>query len=78
MHIDSRAGPVPLETTADRLHLVGTCRTMLLAFSRTLRIWHRRARSRAGLRQLEPHLLKDVGISISQRNREVRKRFWMR
>ena len=41
-----------------------------------LLVWQERARQRAALASLEPHLLKDIGVSAADAEREVRKPFW--
>lgn len=53
-----------------RLRLFWLCLRTLFAE------WRRRARSRAALAQLGPHLLRDVGITPAERLVECRKRFW--
>lgn len=40
--------------------------------------WQSRARNRANLANLDDHLLKDVGLSRSDIQREIEKPFWMR
>jgi uncharacterized protein YjiS (DUF1127 family) len=42
----------------------------------TIRLWRRRVRSRQELRELNDHLLKDIGISRATADYEVAKRFW--
>ncbi len=39
-------------------------------------IWQDRARERRHLSQLEPHILKDIGIEPSALHREIGKPFW--
>lgn len=41
-----------------------------------LLVWQERARQRAALASLEPHLLKDIGVSAADAEREARKPFW--
>ncbi|WP_207905754.1 DUF1127 domain-containing protein [Aestuariirhabdus litorea] len=41
-----------------------------------VRLWRQRAQTRRYLREMPSHLLKDVGIDESQRQREVDKPFW--
>jgi uncharacterized protein YjiS (DUF1127 family) len=43
---------------------------------RALRRWHGRARQRAQLAELSPHLLRDIGVTHRQRAEECRKWFW--
>lgn len=42
-----------------------------------LREWQVRARDRAALRDLDPRLIEDVGLSAEDIRREVRKPFWV-
>jgi uncharacterized protein YjiS (DUF1127 family) len=42
----------------------------------TIRLWRRRARSRQELRELNDHLLKDIGLSRDAVAYEVAKPFW--
>jgi uncharacterized protein YjiS (DUF1127 family) len=39
-------------------------------------IWHRRVSTRATLRELEPHLLADIGKTKKERSAECAKWFW--
>ncbi len=43
---------------------------------RTLILWHHRARSRAALRALDDHQLRDVGLDRETAERIGRKPFW--
>ena len=43
---------------------------------RTLILWHHRARSRAALRRLDDHLLRDIGLSRETAERVASKPFW--
>ncbi|MGF0538404.1 DUF1127 domain-containing protein [Agrobacterium sp. ES01] len=38
--------------------------------------WPRKARSRLALRELDDHLLRDIGLSRTQAKREAEKPFW--
>ncbi len=42
----------------------------------TWHLWRERSRSRAQLRELSDHLLRDIGISRSQADVEGSKPFW--
>ncbi len=42
----------------------------------TLNTWQDRARERRHLSELEPHILKDIGMDASTLHREVGKPFW--
>lgn len=39
--------------------------------------WHERARSRRALAELDPHLLKDIGVSRDEARAEAIKPFWV-
>jgi uncharacterized protein YjiS (DUF1127 family) len=41
-----------------------------------LALWHRRATSRAALRDLPPECLRDIGITKMDAAREARRPFW--
>lgn len=38
--------------------------------------WHENKRTRDYLAEMSPHLLKDIGITESERQEELRKKFW--
>ena len=40
--------------------------------------WHRRSRSRAEMTGFTPHMLRDIGITPSECERECNKPFWRR
>ncbi len=42
----------------------------------TVNTWQDRARERRHLSELEPHILKDIGIAPSALHREISKPFW--
>ncbi len=42
-----------------------------------LREWRRRRRSRTFLSQLDDHILKDIGITYAEAEREANKPFWL-
>jgi uncharacterized protein YjiS (DUF1127 family) len=46
------------------------------ALWRTLYVWHRRARQRRELRDLDDRTLRDIGASRADADFESRKRFW--
>ena len=46
------------------------------AASGFLHLWLQRSRTRWALRQIEPSLLDDIGITPRERDSEVRKPFW--
>lgn len=39
-------------------------------------MWLMRHRSRQGLAQLEPYLLRDIGVTPEEAHRELTKPFW--
>lgn len=41
-----------------------------------LRLWHERARQRRALARLDDRLLRDIGITRAEANREINKPFW--
>jgi uncharacterized protein YjiS (DUF1127 family) len=45
-------------------------------FKRLMRLWWRNAWSRSHLRDLDDHLLRDVGLTRKQAERESLKWFW--
>ncbi|MEA3252703.1 MAG: DUF1127 domain-containing protein [Pseudomonadota bacterium] len=50
--------------------------TSLRRLIATLRLYRHRHCTRQRLRELDPHLLKDIGITRIEARREGRKRFW--
>ncbi|MCQ2004036.1 DUF1127 domain-containing protein [Rhizobium sp. NRK18] len=50
--------------------------TVLNALQRQLRLWWRNSWSRSHLRDLDDHLLRDVGLTRKQAERESLKWFW--
>ena len=49
---------------------------LAVRFAATVTMWERQRRSRINLSQLDDRLLKDVGLTRSQANREVKRYFW--
>lgn len=43
-----------------------------------LKVWNKRDQDRRRLAEMEPHLLKDLGIEPYEVSREVAKRFWVK
>ena len=43
----------------------------------TVRVWRERSRSRRALAELDPHLLKDIGLSSYDARVESIKPFWV-
>ncbi len=62
------AGVVRVARLGD--HLAGAGLTSVLA-------WRQRARQRTMLRSLNPRMLRDVGLSVADVERECTKPFWM-
>lgn len=58
---------------ATELHLRGMWWRHLAGLVRT---WIERSRQRDALRELDPHLLRDIGISPEQARAEAGKPFW--
>lgn len=48
----------------------------LLRFYRLTGIWTRRSQERLHLKELDDHLLQDLGLSREQVEREISKPFW--
>ncbi|MBT0964035.1 DUF1127 domain-containing protein [Denitromonas iodatirespirans] len=63
--------PAPL-----RAELGTVLQQALRAARITLKTWIKRSRDRRDLREMEEHLLRDVGISRGQANFEGNKPFW--
>lgn len=53
-----------------------TKRSWLRAALARLRLWHRRARDRRALLELDPRLCRDIGLTIDQVRHEAAKPFW--
>ncbi|WP_225029250.1 DUF1127 domain-containing protein [Xinfangfangia pollutisoli] len=48
----------------------------LVALAMTLARWDERRQSRRALARLDPHMLRDVGLSAAHRDIEAQKAFW--
>jgi uncharacterized protein YjiS (DUF1127 family) len=48
----------------------------LKLFLSALRLWKEKRRTRYYLSEMSPHMLKDIGISESERQEELGKKFW--
>lgn len=48
----------------------------LTAFRQTLALWWRRYLTRRALRELDPRLLRDIGLTPEQQRREIAKMFF--
>ncbi|MCB1956769.1 MAG: DUF1127 domain-containing protein [Rhodocyclaceae bacterium] len=49
---------------------------LLLRLAGLVVLWARRHRARAELRVLDPHILRDIGVSRAQADFEADKPFW--
>lgn len=49
----------------------------LFRLGRLVKTWDQRHRQRRQLRELPPHLLRDIGISEVEAHREATKPFWI-
>jgi uncharacterized protein YjiS (DUF1127 family) len=61
-----RGPPPPRREWRDLLHGAVTL----------VRLWHRRARERADLAHLDMRMLRDIGVTPSEAERECDKPFW--
>ena len=60
------------------LGTIGLIRSTLLRLVDQLLTWQDRARERAHLRDLNDHMMKDLGLSRADVDREASKPFWRR
>jgi uncharacterized protein YjiS (DUF1127 family) len=64
-------------TIAQQHHVVIRWRRRFMPMMRAIAaIWRRRMSTRAALRELEPHLLADIGKTQEERSAECAKWFW--
>lgn len=42
----------------------------------TIKMWRRRAEGRKQLARMNPRMLKDIGLTITEVNEEINKPFW--
>jgi uncharacterized protein YjiS (DUF1127 family) len=61
---------------ARRRHVVLHCLSTLQFAGQCIRMWRARVRQRRDLAKLNPHLLRDIGITPYEAARECRKPFW--
>lgn len=52
-------------------------RAIIVRIIATLHQWQERARQRQALRELDERMLRDIGLTPSDVDRETRKPFWM-
>ena len=52
-------------------------RALLAVVLGTLSLWLARARERDDLSRLEPHMLRDIGVTEEQAGKEWKKAFWI-
>ena len=62
-----------LLTDSPRLPLIAA---LAVQFAATVTKWEQRRRSRVNLGNLDDRLLKDVGLTRTQADREVKRYFW--
>jgi uncharacterized protein YjiS (DUF1127 family) len=48
----------------------------VLSVPQTVAAWGQRRRTRADLRALDPHMLRDIGLNWAEAEREAQKPFW--
>ena len=56
--------------------LLGLVRRRVAIASRYVAVWARRRRQRLRLKDLDDRILKDIGVSRAEADREMRKPFW--
>ncbi|WP_024872553.1 DUF1127 domain-containing protein [Tolumonas lignilytica] len=71
--------------TEDRIHGVNTHRIIghyildkLTKFRERLSRWQHNRRTRYYLAEMPDHLLKDIGMTESERQEEITKKFWQK
>ncbi|MEM9371675.1 MAG: DUF1127 domain-containing protein [Pseudomonadota bacterium] len=52
------------------------CREICSHLINLVRLWRHRARTRMELSDLEPHMLRDIGVTPEQAEHEIAKPFW--
>ncbi|MEL7299797.1 MAG: DUF1127 domain-containing protein [Pseudomonadota bacterium] len=52
--------------------------TLFVLLALVVTKWAMRARTRAQLSDLPPHILEDIGVTEAEARREADKRFWQR
>lgn len=50
---------------------------LALAFARVVITWDRNRRTRNHLKNMDDHLLKDIGVTARQAHKEARRPFWL-
>lgn len=65
-----------VETLGSSTRFAPSLGGLLRQLQATLQLWSRRARSRRELRELDDHLLRDIGISRGVAEHEAAKPFW--
>ncbi|TVO58598.1 DUF1127 domain-containing protein [Denitromonas halophila] len=61
-----------------RTDIASVLRQLGHALRTTITVWRKRSAARRELRELDEHVLRDVGISRSQADFEGRKPFWVK
>lgn len=66
-----------MEITLSRLNPANGIRRKCIPLTTRLIIWHERYRQRRALMRLDDRMLKDIGISRCEAEREHEKPFWV-
>lgn len=48
----------------------------LKKYAAAIKVWQQNRRTRHYLAEMSPHMLKDIGITESERQEEIAKKFW--
>jgi uncharacterized protein YjiS (DUF1127 family) len=65
-----------LKSAAQALPSLPSPAQVLARLANVLAVWERRARERKALAEMSNHMLKDLGISRLDAQREAQKAFW--
>ena len=60
----------------DRQHALGLVATLAVRLAVASSKWANRSRTRRALKNLDPHLLRDIGVTPDAADIEANKRFW--
>lgn len=74
--IETKLGSA-LGTAAKSLGAFAKVRRFIVKALEKLVIWQERAEQRQALSELNGHMLKDIGVSAADADREARKPFWI-
>lgn len=75
MACDIHASPAPL-SAAPRPRLAARIAAFIVAATETVIVWRLRSRQRALLATLDDRMLRDLGVSRAEAQREADKPFW--